>query len=854
VFLARAAATSFRRAGTRDITSRNTFFHGTVSVRVAMGQGLKREGHQSESRWPLCNCISNELITNGRNCDEPPSVQIHCEDLADYSSVSTDGPRGTSRTSQPFRPGDSASSLTRQASEESGSTLDNQEEPLARQISPALAAAVGAGDSQSRAVSSGNTLLLTSRIRSGVRGFQKSIENRFAPNICEKDRGVYIDRVYDLYCPSKKTIRTLRMADEAIRRRAKNGSKDSSNDLSVREPKHADPEDVDSRGSAGSSSNDLSVLDEDKEERWTLGSPGGSTFSRSSSLSSTRSDSEDEDHVSPFQRTLKRQNTMSNMELVTQWGVLVAKLQRYNFFDIRDACSSAIGEKRREANAKAGTVLTSLKNRAEVVCEQARQLAERVANEKIDKMDSEWEPEGVLVQLFSTQYLDTLIILANGTRKLLSSQPMLSQAHAPARIFGDIHGQFRDILLLFHAFGSPNKNPDCPTYIFNGDFVDRGEHQLEVLGVLFAMKLAYPNKVWLIRGNHEDRIMNVSYGLQAECMARLGKSFGVKIFDSVQKAFEQLPIGLVLENNILVVHGGIGRGKWNLSDCKGVRRPLTPEELAKPENEWIYDILWSDPIEEDAEGGVFGVHQSPRGKLASQFAWDVTKTFCARNGLSLIIRSHQSKIGSLGFEVMHEHLLMRVFSARDYEGHGNDSAVLSISKKDGDDLLYVRPQVLRSTTKLREENAEQKELIEAEKTERQKARARRKSVRSKESLKDPSKPRLDRRESDPDIDKASAEAKSLRRRPSDPDVSSAETRSLRRRPSDPGVSSAETRSLRRRPSDPDVSSADAKSLRRRPSDPDVAALQSPRTDDKEARRARRHLAKASQPPPSDSGR
>merc|ERR1719210_1854536 len=108
--------------------------------------------------------------------------------------------------------------------------------------------------------------------------------------------------------------------------------------------------------------------------------------------------------------------------------------------------------------------------------------------------------------------------------------------------------------------------------------------------------------------------------------------------------------------------------------------------------------------------GVFGVHKSPRGDLSSTFAWDVTKMFCARNGLGLIVRSHQSKKDSLGFDIMHERMLIRVFSARDYEGHANDGAVLLIEPFAGsnENYLMVRPQVLRSLTKSRDEEINRK--------------------------------------------------------------------------------------------------------------------------------------------------
>eukprot|EP00927_Polykrikos_kofoidii_P077647 TRINITY_DN7456_c0_g1_i1.p1 TRINITY_DN7456_c0_g1~~TRINITY_DN7456_c0_g1_i1.p1 ORF type:complete len:838 (+),score=128.21 TRINITY_DN7456_c0_g1_i1:231-2516(+) len=383
----------------------------------------------------------------------------------------------------------------------------------------------------------------------------------------------------------------------------------------------------------------------------------------------------------------------SNMEVVTDWAVLVGKM-----LHIHGAYARRTSHAQVQGTA---VVLTSVKGRAQDICKRTLRLAATVAKEKADVFDSEWCSDGMLVNLFGSEYVDALIILARATKKLVAAQPPLVEATSPCKVFGDIHGQFRDVMLLFHAFGAPNKD-SSPNFVFNGDFVDRGAHQLEVLGMLFAFKLAYPDKVWLIRGNHEDRNMNQIYGFEGECVRRLGK-FSTAILDDVEKVFEQLPIACCIDQKVLVVHGGLGNGKWKLSDVKTIRRPLNSEAFNKTKNGWIVDIMWSDPIEDgDNNEGVFGAHRSPRGEFASQFAWDVTKTFCARNGISLIIRSHQSKTGSVGFEVMHDHMVMRVFSARDYEGHGNDGAVLHITPwSDTSGMLRVRPQVLRSTTKLR---------------------------------------------------------------------------------------------------------------------------------------------------------
>merc|ERR1712151_1478081 len=54
------------------------------------------------------------------------------------------------------------------------------------------------------------------------------------------------------------------------------------------------------------------------------------------------------------------------------------------------------------------------------------------------------------------------------------------------------------------------------------------------------------------------------------------------------------------------------------------------------------------------------------------------KTFCARNNVGLIVRSHQCKYNGRGFDVLHDESLIRVFSARDYEDCCNDGAILDV--------------------------------------------------------------------------------------------------------------------------------------------------------------------------------
>ena len=97
-------------------------------------------------------------------------------------------------------------------------------------------------------------------------------------------------------------------------------------------------------------------------------------------------------------------------------------------------------------------------------------------------------------------------------RDLLMSQPNLLHLSAPIKIVGDIHGQYYDLLRLFEYGGYPPES----NYLFLGDYVDRGDHSLEVLSTLLLLKLSHPDTVYLLRGNHEDTMTASIYGFREE--------------------------------------------------------------------------------------------------------------------------------------------------------------------------------------------------------------------------------------------------------------------------------------------------------------------------------------------------
>ncbi|XP_031814773.1 serine/threonine-protein phosphatase with EF-hands 1 isoform X2 [Sarcophilus harrisii] len=157
-------------------------------------------------------------------------------------------------------------------------------------------------------------------------------------------------------------------------------------------------------------------------------------------------------------------------------------------------------------------------------------------------------------QILHARYVLEVLLEA---KKILQQMPNIihisSTVSKELTICGDIHGKLDDLFLIFYKNGLPSGNN---RYVFNGDFVDRGQNSMEVLMVLFSFLLVYPNDVYLNRGNHEDYLMNMRYGFTKEIMQKY-KQHGAKILHLLEEVYTWLPIGTLIDKKVLVIHGGI---------------------------------------------------------------------------------------------------------------------------------------------------------------------------------------------------------------------------------------------------------------------------------------------------------
>ena len=104
-------------------------------------------------------------------------------------------------------------------------------------------------------------------------------------------------------------------------------------------------------------------------------------------------------------------------------------------------------------------------------------------------------------------------VICAKVKEILSHESNVVQVQAPVTVVGDVHGQFYDLIEIFRVGGNvPDTN-----YLFLGDYVDRGKDSVETITYLMLLKLRYPMRFTLLRGNHETRQTTQVYGFFTEC-------------------------------------------------------------------------------------------------------------------------------------------------------------------------------------------------------------------------------------------------------------------------------------------------------------------------------------------------
>lgn len=252
---------------------------------------------------------------------------------------------------------------------------------------------------------------------------------------------------------------------------------------------------------------------------------------------------------------------------------------------------------------------------------------------------------------------------------LLASEPNLLHVPAPVTVCGDIHGQYYDLMKLFEVGGHPSNT----SFLFLGDYVDRGSFSFECLIYLYALKLNYPDTFWMLRGNHECKHLTDYFTFKSECLHK----YSMTIYEECLRSFNALPLAAIMNEQFFCVHGGLSPELKSLDDLIRLDRFREP-----PTKGLMCDLLWADPVEEydDDNMDQTFVRNSVRG-CSYAFTYKASCQFLERTGLLSIIRAHEAqdagyrmykRTKTMGFPS-----LLTMFSAPNYlDNYNNKAAVL----------------------------------------------------------------------------------------------------------------------------------------------------------------------------------
>ncbi len=184
--------------------------------------------------------------------------------------------------------------------------------------------------------------------------------------------------------------------------------------------------------------------------------------------------------------------------------------------------------------------------------------------------------------------------------------------------------------------------------IFLGDYRDRGVESVEVCCVILFLKEKYPDRVILMRGNHEGPYSMPfhPHDLPDQFKKKFGKT-GQLLYRELHSSFGLMYNGVILENSYIILHGGVPTNFKTLTDVETA-------DKTNEETRYLEEIVWNDPRE------IEGSQLSGRG-YGKYFGKDITERALEIFNGKALIRAHEV---CNGFKVNHEGMVLTIFSSK----------------------------------------------------------------------------------------------------------------------------------------------------------------------------------------------
>jgi protein phosphatase len=235
-----------------------------------------------------------------------------------------------------------------------------------------------------------------------------------------------------------------------------------------------------------------------------------------------------------------------------------------------------------------------------------------------------------------------------------------------AIVVGDLHGDLETLAEILNVSGFVQKaqHGKPSVLIFLGDYGDRGLLSPEVYFVVMTLKTSFPERVILLRGNHEgpDDLLASPHDLPMHLHNKFGER-STEAYAKLKQLFGQLYTAVRIGESYVLLHGGVPSQVKSSED-------LAYAHVKHPKETHLEEILWSDP-----EESLKGTYPSPRG-AGRLFGQDVTERFLKMMNASILIRGHEP--ADAGFKINHAGRILTLFSRKGEPYFNSEGAFLQL--------------------------------------------------------------------------------------------------------------------------------------------------------------------------------
>ncbi|MFH1253954.1 MAG: metallophosphoesterase family protein [bacterium] len=217
---------------------------------------------------------------------------------------------------------------------------------------------------------------------------------------------------------------------------------------------------------------------------------------------------------------------------------------------------------------------------------------------------------------------------------------------------GDIHGSVHSLLKIIKNHIDDNFKiiKDNLYIVFTGDYVDRGMYGVEVWYALLRLKLANWDRVFVLRGNHENLNQNsdTPIGFFAELIAKYGVDNAANYLKKFDELYKRLVLVLYLKSGdswIQCCHGAIDpccdmRYFLNNSEMLG---SIDFNKIGYGRTDVVNGFMWGDF---QGNGSIIEMNLKRIIWLEYLSTCDMVKWF-KDSGIQAIFRGHQHDAGGL---------------------------------------------------------------------------------------------------------------------------------------------------------------------------------------------------------------